>query len=156
MQKIQRRKRADGDVEKTMATVIEMMGRLEAVLKKENDALRAMDRQKFLDLQLEKVSLAKNYEIEAQKLMALRGNIGKAGNDLKKSLKESHTSFSEHADENLNILLHRKDGANRLNRRIMEAARDALVQKEERYDSSGKMYQSGHKKTLSSGVMDSV
>ncbi len=143
-------------VEKTMSTVIEMMGRLEALLKQENEALREMDRKKFLDLQLEKVTLAKNYEQEAQKLMELRGNIGRADENLKSSLKSSHEGFMAHADENLKVLLRKRDGAKRLNARIVDAARDVLVKKEELYDASGNIRGNGHNKIVSSGMIDTV
>lgn len=143
-------------VEQTMSVVIEMMKRLDALLKQENEALRVMDRQKFLDLQLEKVTLAKNYEQEAQKLIALRGNIGKADETLKADLKSQHAEFAESADENLKVLLRRRDGAQRLNARIVDAARDILVKKEERYDASGYIRGSQKNKSATSGMVDTV
>lgn len=143
-------------VEKTMATVIEMMGRLDAVLKQENDALKNMDRQKFLNLQREKVTLAKNYEKEAQKLIELRGNIRKADKKVTEGLKNAHKSFVEHADENLKVLLQKKEAVQRINKRIMETARDTLVQKDERYNASGGAYQSTTNKTVSTGLTDTA
>ncbi len=143
-------------IEKTIATLIEMMKRLDAVLKKEGDALRAMDRKSFLDLQLEKVTVAKNYEQEAQKLIALRANIGKVDDELKKELKVAHVRFSDNAEENFKVLLRHRDGAHRLNSRLVKSARETLVKKEEKYDSSGKMYQGRRNKTISSGLMDTV
>ena len=144
------------EVEQTMAVVMEMMGRLDALLKQENEALRVMDRKKFLDLQQEKVTLAKNYEQEAQKLIELRGNIGKANETLKADLKSKHSEFTESADENLKVLLRRRDGAKRLNARIVDAARDVLVKKEERYDSSGYIRGSQKNKSATSGMVDTV
>jgi hypothetical protein len=146
----------DQHVEKTMATVIEMMGRLDAVIKQENDALKKMDRNKFLNLQMEKLTLAKNYEKEAQKLLALRGNIRKADKAVTGELKTAHTSFVESADENLKILLNKRKAVQRVNKRIMEAARDTLVKKDERYNASGNSYQSTTNKTVSTGLMDTV
>lgn len=146
----------DQHVEKTMATVIEMMGRLDAVIKQENDALKQMDRNKFLNLQMEKLTLAKNYEKEAQKLLALRGNIRKADKEVTGELKTAHTSFVESADENLKILLNKRKAVQRVNKRIMEAARDTLVKKDERYNASGRSYQSTTNKTVSTGLMDTV
>ncbi len=153
---MRKKRNSEGNIEHIIKRVMEMMTRLEAVIQQENEALRAMDRQKFLDLQLEKVSLRKNYELEAQKLLALRGKIGRLDEDLKKELKTTYARFVEYADENLKILSRRKEGAKRLNNRIMKTARDVLVKQEERYDSSGQIYQGKRNKTLSSGMIDTV
>ena len=147
---------SDEYVEKTIGSVMNLMAKLNAVMKDEKASLDRMDRQKFLDLQLEKVTLAQSYEMEAQKLLALRGKIGRADEALKKELKESYREFSDEADENLKVLKQRKDGVQKLNTRIVDAARKILVQKDEKYDASGKV--GGHRtnQSLSSGLMDTV
>ncbi len=143
-------------VERAMSSVIAMMDRLDAVLKQENEALAKMDRQKFLDLQQEKKNLAKNYELEAQKLNAMREKISTADESLKSELKQSYKNFEDRSDENLKSLKRRGDGVKALNARIVTAAREILVQQREQYDASGKVYSGRANKTVSSGLMDTV
>ena len=71
-------------------------------------------------------------------------------------LKSSNEKFVNHADENIKVLLRRRDGAKRLNARIVEAARDVLVKKDELYDASGNIRSSGYNKRVSSGMIDTV
>ena len=114
---------AGDQVDKTIGSVIHMMERLNAVIAKENEALRNLDRKKFLDLQMEKVTLAKSYELEAQKLIALRGKINKADDALKKELKGTHELFSENTNENLKVLKQRGDSVRRLKRPHCECSK---------------------------------
>ena len=146
----------EGQVEKTIGSVIHMMERLNAVIAKENGALRDLDRKQFLDLQMEKATLAKSYELEAQKLIALRGKIGRVDDVLKQELKGTHKSFSESTNENLKVLKQRGDSVRRLNARIVDAARQILVAEDEKYDASGQVGKKRSNQSVTSGLHDTV
>ena len=104
---------------------------------------------------MEKARLAKNYEIEAQKLLSVREKLREADEDLRKRVKKAQESFLESSEQNAAILMRRQISAQRLNERIMGAARQALSGEDIAYTAAGKKTNSV-RKTLSSGAGSTI
>ncbi len=121
---------------------------LRDVLMKENDALAASNTVLFLELQDEKVEVARRYELLVNNLMSRGEQTKMADAKLKSQLQRLQGDFSNVCHRNLELIERMKNATGALSERIMKAARksaDAATQFA--YGSSGKM-QKGNRATI--------
>lgn len=142
------------DPNKAMQEMMTTIDSLRFSLVEETKALKDADTQTFLELQDQKLSVARDYLEGMTQLLARKDELKEADPSLKSRLEEMRLDFSEIAHENHAALERMKNGMKRLGDRIMETAR-AAAKKEEQliYGSSGQM-QSGLKATI--GVNESA
>ncbi len=121
---------------------------LRDVILKENDALSHSKTAVFLELQDEKVEVARRYEMLVNNLMSRGEQTKKADAKLKSQLQRLQGDFSIACKRNLELIERMKTATGALSERIMKAARksaDAATQFA--YGSSGKM-QKGNRATI--------
>ncbi|MAM35016.1 MAG: hypothetical protein CMH28_08075 [Micavibrio sp.] len=143
------------NIEKSLTVIEKLTDQLQSIIERETKSLEDHDIEKFVQYQMEKARLAKNYEIEAQKLLSVREKLREADEDLRKRVKKAQESFLESSEQNAAILMRRQISAQRLNERIMGAARQALSGEDIAYTAAGKKTNSV-RKTLSSGAGSTI
>lgn len=118
---------------------------LRDVMQRETAALKECKTRLFLELQDEKVEVAKRYELLVNNLMDRGAEIKKADQKLKDQLQRLQGDFSKVAAENLQWIERMKGATEKLGETIMRSARrSAESQTQFAYGSSGKM-QRGNK-----------
>lgn len=118
---------------------------LRDVLLKETDALKNAKTSLFLELQDEKVEVARRYETLVNNLMARGGEVKKADAKLKEQLTRLQADFSKVSAENLAWIRRMESATKKLGETIMKSARkSAEKQTQFAYGASGKM-QKGNK-----------
>ena len=120
---------------------------LRDVLLKENDALEHSNSRAFLDMQEEKVAVARRYEMLMNDLLT-REEIKSADPQLKKQLLSLEKGFTEVMKENLTRLERMKNATEKLGERIMKSARKSAESMTQfAYGSAGTM-QKGNKASI--------
>lgn len=118
---------------------------LRDVLTKETDALKHSRTSLFLELQDEKVEVARRYETLVNALMSRGVEVKKADAKLKDQLSRLQGDFSKVANENLEWIKRMESATKKLGETIMRSARkSAETQTQFAYGSSGLM-QKGNK-----------
>ena len=118
---------------------------LRDVLLKETEALKNAKTALFLDLQDEKVEVARRYEALVNNLMTRGAEVKKADAKLKEQLTRLQADFSKVSAENLDWIKRMESATKKLGETIMRSARNsAEKQTQFAYGSSGKM-QKGNK-----------
>ena len=118
---------------------------LRDVLLKETEALKNAKTALFLDLQDEKVEVARRYEALVNNLMTRGAEVKKADAKLKEQLTRLQADFSKVSAENLDWIKRMESATKKLGETIMRSARkSAEKQTQFAYGSSGKM-QKGNK-----------
>lgn len=121
---------------------------LRDVLLKENEALEASKTAEFLDLQDEKVEVARRYEILVNHLMDNGAETKAADSKLKAQLQRLQGDFSAVCHRNLELIERMKNATEKLGECIMKSARKtAEAATQFAYGSSGKM-QKGNRATI--------
>ena len=121
---------------------------LRDVLTKENEALELSKSRLFLDLQDEKVEVARRYETLVNALMDRGAEVKVADMKLRDQLQRLQDDFSKVAKRNLELLERMKNATQRLGECIMKSARkSAETATQFAYGSSGHM-QRGNKASL--------
>lgn len=117
---------------------------LRDVMTKEIDALRQSKTSLFLELQDEKVEVARRYETLVNDLMGRGAEIKAADAKLKEQLQRLQKDFSATAEENLEWIERMRSATEKLGERIMRSARkSAESQTQFAYGASGKMQRGG-------------
>ena len=124
-------------IEDSLGTILSLTAQLEAAIIQENDSLTKMNHEKFVEIQSVKTNLAKNYEVEAQKLLLLRDKLKQADSGLRGRLLEAHTKFETVAEANMRALSTRALAVKKLNERIMASARKHIGSQTESYTADG-------------------
>ncbi len=118
---------------------------LRDVLLKETEALKNAKTALFLELQDEKVEVARRYEILVNNLMSRGAEVKKADAKLKEQLTRLQADFSKVSAENLDWIKRMESATRKLGETIMRSARkSAEKQTQFAYGASGKM-QKGNK-----------
>lgn len=140
--------------DKAMQEMMTTIDKLRLSLIEETKALKEADTQTFMDLQDQKLDVARDYLDGMSQMMARKDELKEADPTLKERLEKMRDEFADIAHENHAALERMKNGMKRLGDRIMETAREAAKKEEQIiYGSGGKM-QSGLKATI--GVNESV
>ncbi len=133
------------DVNVALLHTIIAITALRDVLLKEIDALKAGQGNIFMDLQDEKVEVARRYELLVTNLMSRGSEIKKADAKLKSQLERLQGDFGQVAKDNLYWIERMKNATERLTDTIMSGARKSAEGKTQfAYGASGKM-QKGNK-----------
>lgn len=113
---------------------------LRDVMTKENDALEHSNTAAFMDIQEEKVEVARRYELLVNTLMSRKDEIKSADSKLKEQLQRLQDSFGETAKTNRESIERMRKATQMLSDRIMKSAREQ-VEKDSQfaYSASGKM-----------------
>jgi hypothetical protein len=128
------------DVNVALLHTIIAVTALKDVLVKETDALKNSKTSLFLDLQDEKVEVARRYELLVNNLMARGAELKSADPKLKDRLNRLQASFSEVSNENLAWIRRMENATKKLGETIMKSARKtAESQTQFAYGASGKM-----------------
>ncbi len=113
---------------------------LRDVLIKETEALKESKTSLFLELQEEKVEVARRYEILVSNLMSRGAEIKKADVKLKDQLQRLQEDFSKVSAENIEWIKRMENATKRLGETIMNSARKAAEsQTQFAYGSGGTM-----------------
>lgn len=113
---------------------------LRDVMMKENDALALSNTASFLDIQEEKVEVARRYELLVNALMSRKDDIKAADTKLKEQLQRLQDSFGETAKINRERIERMRNATRLLGERIMKSARDQAEKDNQfAYGASGKM-----------------
>ncbi len=142
-------------IEKSLAYVEHLTKDLSSIIEKETHSLENYHMDKFMQYQGDKARLVKNFEIEAQKLLAVREKIKEADPAIRKKIRDTQMAFMNLTKENATMLKRRLESTRRLNERIMNSARQALTDKDQTYNNMGS-HITVDKKTLSSGLLDTI
>ncbi len=121
---------------------------LRDVFLKEIDALKATNTKAFLDLQEEKVEVARRYELLVNTLMDRAAEIKLADEKLKNQLERLQTDFGAVAKTNREWIERMRNATAALGETIMKSARKSAEDMTQfAYGSTGKM-QRGNKATI--------
>lgn len=113
---------------------------LRDVLIKETEALKEAKTKVFMDLQDEKVEVARRYETLVTALMERGAELKSADSKLKDQLQRLQTDFSSVAEDNINWIKRMENATKKLGETIMNSARRTAESKTQfAYGASGKM-----------------
>ncbi len=136
------------DVNVALLHTIIAVTALRDVLLKENDALEQSKTSLFLELQDEKVEVARRYEILVSNLMERGAEAKSADSKLKDQLQRLQGDFSKVCHKNLELIERMKNATEALGETIMKSARRTAENATQfAYGSSGKM-QRGNKASI--------
>lgn len=129
------------------AAMIEMMyiiDNFRTLMLRETEVLESADARGFLDLQDEKLLIARQYQSGMSDLLNRKEQIRAADPSLRQRLETMQRSFHDVSQRNLSSLDRMKQGTQRLHERIMLAARDtALNETRFAYGSGGTLQNGG-------------
>ena len=142
------------DPDKALQQVMETVEAFKHVLMRETSALKATDTEGFLALQDEKLDVARAYQSGMSQLLSRKDEIRLASPALKERLANMQQDFRAQAQANRDSIERMRKGMERLEHRIMGAARKSAQKETEIvYGASGQMQHSG---IASMGVNESV
>ena len=142
------RRRLPNDPNRAMSEMMVTIDRLRSSLVKETAALKEADTKTFMELQDEKLDVAREYLDGMEQLLSRKDDMKKSDPALQDKLEAMRVDFSEIAQQNHAALERMQNGMKRLGERIMETARDASRKERQIiYGGNGQM-QSGLKSTM--------
>lgn len=134
--------------DQAMQEMMTIIDRLRDCIERETNALKDTDTAHFLELQDEKINVARDYMEGITQIMARKEEMKKASPKLIQRLEEMRVTFSDIVHENHAAINRMKNGMKRLGERIMENARETARREEEFvYSPNGKM-RSGSRATI--------
>ncbi len=129
------------------AAMIEMMyiiDNFRSLMLRETDVLESADARGFLDLQEEKLTIARQYERGMSQMLERKEQIRAADPSLRQRLEAMQRTFHDVTQRNLSGLERMKQGTQRLHERIMMAARDTAINETRfTYGAAGTMQNGG-------------
>jgi len=132
--------RLSRDINKAMTEVMATIINFKKFLLEETKALKDADTPLFLQMQDEKLEIARDYLEGMSQLMARKEDLKKADEKTKLKLEDMRNDFANIAADNYASINRMKNGMKRLSDRIMEAAREtARRDKEIIYGATGRM-----------------
>lgn len=111
-----------------MTHLNELATRLLVLLEEENKCLKNANREAFLALQPIKAALAEDYELTMKAIRATKTDLKAYESSLRSKLLATHERLQMLADRNISLLSMARDTAHRLQNRILDAARAALIE----------------------------
>ena len=124
---------------RAMQEMMDTINDLRSVYEAENEALMAADTKAFAALLPQKAEIAHRYQEGAKQMIERREEFKSVDPDLKKKLQAMQESFSAVTSTNLSALDRVKRGVERLNDRIMKAARDTAQKENVSYSAGGSL-----------------
>lgn len=131
-----------------MTQMMAIIDNFRALMLKETEALESADAGAFLNMQDDKITIARAYQHGVEQMLARKDELRAADPTLRGRLEAMQKGFHDVAIRNLKGLERMKNGTNRLHDKVMMAAREtALSESRFAYGSEGRM-QSGGKITI--------
>lgn len=132
-----------GSPDKAMATMLGVMMGLKDLYRKETEAMRLRDINKFLNLQPAKEAYTRDYEMLTKELQARSATIKKSDSPLRERLVAEQAELALLAEESMTWSLRMAESMRRVQDRLISAAREAMQQDKTNYSASGLMGDSG-------------
>ncbi len=130
---------------------------LEGVYKEETEALKSMDRNRFVTLQDSKFEVARTYQNHMSQILARKDEIKHADPALKNRIKEVYESFSTLSRKNMEAIERMQRSTERLGNTIRSAAiKSAQSQRTCSYGDNGQISPYAKTKAVSSGFGETV
>ena len=130
---------------------------LEEIYYAEIDALKKPDTREFMDLQDSKIEASQNYYSVMTQMIERKEELKHVDAVMKKKLHEMHTSFSDTADQNKQIMKRMQRSAARLGDTLRNAAVRAAQRKTTLgYSENGERSGGASNKVISSGLYETV
>lgn len=142
------------DPKKAMGEMIETLDALHNVYIKENETLKKADTRRFLELQTQKIQIAKNYQSGTRQLLERKADFVNTSPEFKRKLLEKQDKFNEITATNLELLGRVKKSVVRLNDRIMDGVRKEAQKESVNYQKTGKLDR--NERPLSIGINESA
>lgn len=132
------------DPSRAMQEMVVLIDAMRKIYIEENDILRASKTREFMDLQPRKLETTRNYHDGISQMAARREDFKSVAPELKELFRMKQNEFRIVAEENLESLDRMRRSVNRLNDRIMSAARKAIERDGVNYGAHGKMKNSNN------------
>ncbi|AGH98453.1 flagellar protein FlgN [Micavibrio aeruginosavorus] len=127
------------DPARAMQDMMETIDSLRAVYVEENEALNAARTRDFMALQPRKLETTRAYHDGISQMIARKNDFLNVHPDLKSLFRKKQEEFTVVAEENMEALDRMRRSVNRLNERIMTAARKSMERDGVNYGAHGKM-----------------
>lgn len=146
----------DTNPEKALGQVCSLLDRMCSFYENENAALRDVKPNLFVQMQPEKMVLAKHYQ-EILRQMRARQDVFKTHpSELKGKIKDQQNTFKSLANENRELLERMGKGTERLHSRIVDSVKRAVKKRQlNNYTQNGAMDSSSHRR-VSTGVEETA
>ncbi len=123
----------------------------------ETKALNDIDNKRFLELQEEKLIIARQYQNNMGQMLERKDEIKRTSPNVKKTLQEIHEEFQEISRKNMEALARMQRATEKLGNTLRNAAiRDAHKKSGYSYSEDGKISSKSTKKAVSSGLSETV
>lgn len=141
------------------AAMQEMMNTIDAlrgVYRQETEALEAADARKFLELQSEKLKVARDYQAGIEQFIARKSEMKNTNPLLRQRLQDMQKDFVDLTNKNMEALKRMQRVSERLGNTIRHAAKEAAVrQRAFSYGETGAL-KSSEKKSVSMGLSETA
>lgn len=128
-----------GSAEKAMATLLGVMIGLKDVYKKETSYIKSRDTTRFLNIQPTKEAYTRDYENLVRELQARSLSIKKMNTPLRERLVAEQKELEVLAEESMTHSLRMAQSLQRVQERLINAAREAVQADKINYSASGGM-----------------
>ncbi|MCB9979798.1 MAG: hypothetical protein H6863_01500 [Rhodospirillales bacterium] len=146
--------RSNEDVKSAVDRFILTLSQLQSVLAKETDFLKVANQEAFLRMQEEKVAVAQAYQRDVSAVRNVAKTLKEKYPNLVPFLQDKQASLKSVLNENEQALKRMEKSTRRLSARIMDAARQAAIEKNSLvYGSAGQL---DNNKRASIGVSESA
>lgn len=144
------------DTSKALDQVSSFMSKLCDFYTRENAVLRKADTQSFINLQSEKMILARNYQAVIEQMRERHDEIKNAPESKRVKVQEHQDIFQKLADENKDLLGKLEKGTERLRSRIVETVKTVAERKRvNSYSNSGHLM-TNPRRPLSTGLEETA
>ncbi len=140
--------------QQAMQEMMETIDALRSIYVEENDALEAVDTEKFMSLQEKKINAARDYQNSVEQIIHRKDEFQNTSPSLHEKLQKMQAEFTEITGKNLKNLDRMQKGLRRLNDRVMHAARRAVQSESVNYGATGNINK--NERSVSIGVNESA
>ena len=127
------------DADRALEVLLSLLLDLKNVQLQELEALKAQDMNAFMNLQPQKVRVARDYEIGVKEIMVRADMMKKASKPLRELVMKQQEEMTIIANKAERALLNASQAVRRVNERLMKAARAAVKIEKVNYDNKGSM-----------------
>jgi uncharacterized protein YukE len=144
------------DPNRIMQDMMDTIDSLRVIYVLETDALNDTDTKTFLELQGQKLEMARKYQAGIEKILARKEEMKNISPLLKNRLTETQKEFSDLATKNMEAIKRMQRCTERLGDTIMNAAKEAAKSQQTfAYGENGSI-RGGDKKSVSMGVSETA
>ena len=132
-----------GSAEKAMATMLGVMMGLKDLYRKETEAVKTRNVDKFLSLQPVKEAYTRDYELLVKELQARSSTIKKMSSPLRDRIIAEQAELAVLAEQSMEWSLRMAESLKRVQERLIQAARESLQQDLPTYGAQGSFEDAG-------------